>query len=69
VDALLAESFAGHAAAIDQLGSIDDQMLARRMKLPYFDHEVTVIDLIALAGAGHEQSHINEIARAIGADQ
>ena len=66
VDALLTEAFAGHEAAISQLASIDDEMLARRMKLPYFEHEVTVIDLIALAGAGHEQSHINEIARAVG---
>jgi hypothetical protein len=68
VDALLAETFAGHATAIGQLASIDDQMLARRMKLPYFEHEVTVIDLIALAGAGHEQSHINDIARAVDAN-
>jgi hypothetical protein len=68
VDALLAEALAGHQAAIDQLASIDNELLARRMKLPYFEHEVTVIDLIALAGAGHEQSHINDIARAVGAD-
>jgi hypothetical protein len=68
VDALLAEVLAGHQAAIDQLASIDNELLARRMKLPYFEHEVTVIDLIALAGAGHEQSHVNEIARAVGAD-
>jgi Mycothiol maleylpyruvate isomerase N-terminal domain len=68
VDALLSETRAGHEAAIGQLASIDDQLLARRMKLPYFEDEVTVIDLIALAGAGHEQSHINDIARAVGAD-
>ena len=68
VDALLIEALTGHQAAIGQLALIDDAMLARRMKLPYFKDEVTVIDLIALAGAGHEQSHINEIARAVGAE-
>jgi hypothetical protein len=68
VDSLLSETHAGHATAIAQLALIDDESLARRMKLPYFEHEVTVIDLIALAGAGHEQSHINEIARAVGAE-
>ena len=66
VNALLTEAFAGHEAAIGQLASIDDQMLARRVKLPFFEREVTVIDLIALGGAGHEQSHINDIARAVG---
>ena len=69
VESLLAEALAGHAAAIGQLASIDDELLARRMKLPYFEHEVMVIDLIALSGAGHEQSHINDIARALGANQ
>ena len=69
VDTLLTEALTGHQAAISQLASIDDVMLARRLKLPYFKDEVTVIDLIALAGAGHEQSHINEIARAVGADE
>src|SRR6478735_7736067 len=39
VDVLLAETFAGHATAIGQLASIDDQMLARRMNLPYFENE------------------------------
>ena len=63
------EALAGHAAAIGQLASIDDELLARRMKLPSFEHEVMVIDLIALSGAGHEQSHINDIARALGANQ
>ena len=62
---LIAEIKAGHASAIEGLPGIDDGTLARELPLGFRPGTSTVGDMLRMAGAGHESSHLDAIEAAL----
>ena len=62
---LLAEIAAGHAAAIEELAGLDDELLSRVIPLGFRPGDTTVGDMLNMAGAGHERTHLNDVATAL----
>ena len=63
---LIAELKAGHASAIEDLQAIDDDTLAREIPLGFRPGTTTVGEMLRMAGAGHEGSHLDAIDAALG---
>ena len=62
---LIAEIKAGHASAIEGLPGIDDGTLARELPLGFRPGTSRVGDMLRMAGAGHESSHLDAIEAAL----
>lgn len=65
---LLDEVIAGHAATVAGLDEIDDGFLAQRFKATFRPEEIEVGEFVAMAGPGHERTHLDEIDAALGVD-
>ena len=63
---LIAEIKAGHASAIHDLERIEDDTLAREIPLGFRPGTTTVGEMLRMAGAGHEGSHLDAIDAALG---
>lgn len=62
---LLAEIKAGHAAAIEGLQNIDEATLTRELPLGFRPGTTTVGEMLRMAGAGHEGTHLDAIEAAL----
>ncbi len=62
---LLAEIAAGHAAATEELVGLDDELLSRVIPLGFRPGDTTVGDMLHMAGAGHERTHLDDVAVAL----
>ncbi len=63
---LIAELKAGHASAIEALAGIEDGTLEREIPLGFRPGTATVGEMLQMAGAGHEGSHLDAIEAALG---
>ena len=63
---LIAEIKAGHASAIHDLERIEDDTLAREIPLGFRPGTTTVGEMLRMASAGHERSHLDAIEAALG---
>ncbi|MBM3140419.1 MAG: hypothetical protein FJZ92_09505 [Chloroflexi bacterium] len=67
VSQLLDEIAAGHAAAIEAVGRVDDATLAQRIPLGFRPGDAAVAELILRGGPGHDQSHLDQVEAALAA--
>jgi hypothetical protein len=64
---LIAELKAGHAAAVEALTDVDDELLALEIPLGFRPGTATVGEMLRMAGAGHEGTHLDQIEASLAA--
>ena len=67
VEALLDEIRDGHAAAIEALADLSDELLATEIAMGFRPGEIAVADMILRGGPGHDSNHFDGIEAALGA--
>jgi len=65
VPELLDEIRAGHAAAIEALGRVDEATLAKEMPQGFRPGDAPVADMILRGGPGHDRNHLDQIEAAL----
>ncbi len=62
---ILDEMHAAYEAAVADLGALDDETLARPIKLPAMPQEMQISDVVLLSMGMHVEAHLGEIEAAL----
>jgi len=64
VEEMLAELKSGYDKSIDAVGAISDELLARKVAMPWGESG-TIADLLMTSVVGHNAEHLDDIERAL----